>query len=148
MALSAGFKIVGRTLYHPFMGLILVLGIAIAFVTDAASQAEVEIFAQEPGIHEVALIVVFRPDRRRRARSTFPLASDQGWFDQTFQFGIVRMAGHAGVGVSRRRKIGYRNEHHSWHKHEQRPILHVTSFSLLAFTNTAPSAHGMQDQSS
>lgn len=60
----------------------LVLGVGIALVAGQAPFGQVRVLLQERCIHQVALVVVFLPDRRRRTRSPFSLGVDLGWDDQ------------------------------------------------------------------
>jgi len=77
------------------MGLLLVLGIGIALVAGTASLGQMGVLGQETGVYDIALVIVFRPDRRRRTRSPFSFATDFRGLDQGFQLGIVRMADDA-----------------------------------------------------
>lgn len=68
------------------------------------------ILFQEPGIHEVALVVVLRPDRRGCTRSPRPLDMNLGGYDQGFHLLTVRVTDHTGAGRRRWRERGNRDK--------------------------------------
>lgn len=129
MAFPAGVKIVGGALSHTRVGPVFVGSAVIAFVAALAAHHDVGVCGEESRVHQVALVVVFRPNRGRGARSPFTLAAYFGRCDQRLQPGTVSVAGHTGTGTCRRREVRYADEHYHSHAEKKCPLLHITSSS-------------------
>lgn len=129
MAFCAHLQVVGRSLVHAGMGLFLRDPGLVTVVARTTSIGQVRVLYQEFGIHQVALVVVFRPDRRRCPRSPRSFNMDLRRDNQGFHLFAVRVTGDTGArgcgwGEERDRNKTYNKEKDVDH------ILHVRYLTM------------------